>query len=288
MKRILCTIIACMITSAYVFAQNTAEDPAKKLKFRSGKISLPGGFAELNLPKELRYLDPKQTVIVLEDIWGNPKGSGEDTLGMICPVSVSPDDDNSWAIVITFEESGYIKDNDAEKINYDDLLKQMRKSISEENEERAKNGYDKIELIGWASSPRYDKSNHKLYWAKELKFGNSKSNTLNYNFRVLGRKGVLNLNAVAGMNSLKEIENKSALILSSVSFSKGNSYADFDSKSDKVAEYGIAALILGGTAVAAKAGLLKGLFVAILAAKKFIIIGLVALAGLLFKRFKKN
>jgi uncharacterized membrane-anchored protein len=290
MKRILCTLVALISSITFVSAQaqNNPDDLEKKLKFQTGKITLPGNVAELNLPKELRYLDPKQTVTVIEQIWGNPEGSGEDTLGMIFPATAGPSDDKSWGIVITFEDSGYVKDNDAEKINYNDLLKQMRKDIDDENKTRKENGYKPIKLIGWAAAPRYDKETHKLFWAKELNFGDSKSNTLNYNFRVLGRKGVLNLNAVAEMNVLKNIEKDSSKILSAVSFTKGNAYTDFDPKSDKVAEYGIAALIVGGTAVAAKAGLLKGLWIAIIAAKKFIFIGLAALGGFIYKIFKKK
>jgi uncharacterized membrane-anchored protein len=52
-----------------------------------------------------------------------------------------------------------------------------------------------------------------------------------------------------------------------------------------VAEFGIAALIAGGAAAAAKTGLLKSLWVGILAAKKFIIIGLIAAAGFVKKFF---
>jgi uncharacterized membrane-anchored protein len=289
MKRLLCTLTVLLFSLIFVSvqAQNNPDEIEKKLTFKTGKITLPGNIAELNLPKELRYLDPKQTVIVIEQMWGNPEGSGEDKLGMIFPASGGPADEKSWGIVLTFEESGYVKDDDAEKINYNDLLKQMRKDIDADNEARKESGYQPIKLVGWAATPRYDKANHKLFWAKELKFGDEKSSTLNYNFRILGRKGVLVLNAVAEMNVLKQIEKDSSKILSSVSFTKGNSYADFDPKSDKVAEYGIAALIVGGTAVAAKAGLLKGLWLAIIAAKKFVIIGLIALGGFLFKLFKK-
>lgn len=271
-----------------VQAQENREQLAKSLKYQTGKVPLPGKIAELNLPKDLQYLDPKQAAVVLEKIWGNPEGSARDTLGMIFPSSSGPLDENSWAIVITYEESGYIKDDDASKMNYDEILSQMKKDVVEANKERKKHGYEQVELVGWATPPHYDRESHKLFWAKELTFGDSKSNTLNYNFRILGRKGVLVLNAVAGMNSLKEIEKKSSLVLSSVSFTKGNSYADFDPQSDKVAEYGLAALILGGGAVAAsKAGILKGIWLAIVAVKKFVIIGLVALGGFLYKIFKK-
>lgn len=147
-----------------------------------------------------------------------------------------------------------------------------------------KEGYPPIELVGWAAAPRYDKQTHKFYWAKELKFGDSKEgNTLNYNLRILGRGGILELNAVAGMAQLKQIETATPDLLAMVDFNPGNHYADYKPGTDKVATYGLAALVAGG--IAAKAGLFKGLLVALLAMKKFLIVGAIAAFVLIKKIF---
>ena len=144
-----------------------------------------------------------------------------------------------------------------------------------------------MELLGWAAPPRYDSATHKLYWAKELKFGNETGNTLNYNIRMLGRRGVLVLNAVASMDQLSQIEQKTPEILSAIDFNQGHRYADFNPASgDKVATYGLAALVAGG--VAAKLGFFKAIWVAIIAAKKFIIIGVLAVAAWFRKLFRKK
>ena len=100
-------------------------------------------------------------------------------------------------MTIDYSEDGYVKDSDASKINYDDLLKKMQKGLAGENPERRKQGYPAITLVGWAAPPHYDAETHKLYWAKDLKFEGTDGDTLNYNIRMLGRKGVLELNAVA-------------------------------------------------------------------------------------------
>jgi uncharacterized membrane-anchored protein len=110
-----------------------------------------------------------------------------------------------------------------------------------------------------------------------LKFGGEKENTLNYNIRMLGRRGVLVLNAVASMQHLAQVEAATPVILTMVNFQDGHRYADYNSSTDKTATYGLAALVAGG--VAAKAGLFKGLWIAILAFKKVIILALIALAG---------
>lgn len=67
------------------------------------------------------------------------------------------------------------------------------------NEERRKQGFPTVRLIGWAEPPSYDQAANKMYWAKELAFSDSVARTLNYSIRILGRRGVLVLNAVAAM-----------------------------------------------------------------------------------------
>jgi len=69
-------------------------------------------------------------------------------------------------------------------------------------------------------------------------------------------------------------------------FDQGNRYADFNPKVDKVAAFGIAALIAGG--VAAKLGFFKLILVFLVAAKKFIIIAAAAVAAFFRKIFKRR
>src|SRR6185369_16086884 len=109
------------------------------------------------------------------------------------------------------------------------------------NEARKKEGYPTVDLLGWAASPHYDGPSHKLYWAKRLKFEGDDGETLNYNIRMLGRRGVLELNAVANVDQFGEIDKQTPQILGMIDFKEGNRYADFDPKVDKVAKYGIAA-----------------------------------------------
>jgi uncharacterized membrane-anchored protein len=193
---------------------------------------------------------------------------------------------NVWIVTINYNEDGYVKDTDASKINYDDLLKKMQQGIAENNKVRVEHGYQAITLVGWAAPPHYDSATHKLYWAKQLQFAGEQQDTLNYNIRMLGRKGVLELNAIAEIGQLAEIDRQTPQILGMVDFKEGSRYADFDPKSDKVAAYGIAALVAGG--VAAKLGLFKLLWVGLLAAKKFIIIGVIAAVGFARKFFKRG
>jgi uncharacterized membrane-anchored protein len=255
-----------------------------ELKFQQGVIPIGKNLAKITLPENFRYLDPDNTEKVLVDIWGNPPRNK--SLGMIVPADFKATGENSWGVIVTYEEDGHVKDNDAASINYNDLLKQMQEGTREANEERKKAGYEAIELVGWAESPHYDKTSHKLYWAKELKFGDNDENTLNYDIRALGRRGVLSLNAVAAMSQLKDVEKDMQAVLGFVEFNEGHRYKDYVDGTDKVAAYGVGALIAGG--LAAKAGLFKVLLAGLLAFKKFAILAVIGIVALLKKLLGKK
>ncbi len=252
----------------------------KSLRYREGEIKLGEGLALAHLTPGYHYLDAEQTEKVLTDMWGNPPG--QKTLGMIFAPGQTPLAPSAWAVILQYDADGYVKDDDAETIKYDKLLKDMQKAVREADEERVKHGYESFELVGWAEKPFYDKAEHKLHWAKELRFPGGTENTLNYNIRVLGRKGVLVLNAVSGMSQLSAVKEGLKPIMASVEFESGNRYSEFNPHMDKVAAYGIAGLVAGS--LLAKAGAFKLLLVALLAAKKFIVIGLLAVVAF-FRRF---
>jgi uncharacterized membrane-anchored protein len=257
---------------------------AATLQPQSGKIALKNGLATINLPDNFRYLSADDTATVLFKIWGNPPGPKP--LGMIVPDDFDPLANSSWAVIVTYDDDGYVKDEDADKIDYAKLLKQMQDGVHAENKERVENHYPPIELVGWAAPPVYDKASHKMYWAKEISFGGAAQNTLNYNIRVLGRHGVLVLNAIASMRDFAEIQKHVPDVVKMADFADGNRYADFNHSTDKVAAYGLAALVLGG--IAAKAGLFKVILIGLVAAKKFIIIGVAAAASYFRKFFKRK
>ena len=265
-------------------SREEAEAVAAALNYQGGEVVLANGLATLRVPEGMRYLNGTDANTVLVRLWGNPPAAKP--LGLLMPEG-NPLRDESWAVIITFDEDGYVKDEEAGKIDYNKLLKEMQEGTRESSQERVKQGYESVELIGWAATPRYDQAAKKLYWAKELKFGAYPEHTLNYDIRMLGRRGVLNLRAVAGIGQLREIEEKTPAILAAIDFNPGHRYADFSAAAgDKVAQYGLGALIAGG--VAAKLGFFKGLWVAILAGKKFVIIGVVALAAALRKFLRRK
>jgi uncharacterized membrane-anchored protein len=264
----------------------TAEEFEAKLGYRTGTISLPGGMATIRLPKSFRFLGEEGSRRLLTEGWGNPPDSAEGVLGMLVPARVSPLAREGWGIVITYEEDGYVNDSDAAGIDYNKMLKEMQDSTRAGNEERRKHGLEAVTLVGWAEPPSYDSAAHKLCWAKELAFAGDPEHTLNYNIRILGRRGVLVLNAVSGMGQLPSIRKETRNVLSAVEFEEGHRYQDFLPGKDKAAAYGITGLIVGATA--AKAGFFKALWLGLLAFKKFAVIGVMALGAALKRLFNRE
>jgi len=253
-------------------AQRKAFEAA--LAWKQGKVTVGDGLATLNVPPSFRYLDPADAERVLL-AWGNPPGSKN--LGMLFPTSLSPFDDGGWGVVISYTEEGHVDDEDAADIDYAEMLDEMKKDTEESNGARRQQNFGEVHLIGWAEPPRYDAKTKKMYWAKELDFG-GEQHTLNYDIRVLGRKGVLELSAVSSISQLAMVKAEMPKVLSFVEFTAGNTYADFTPGVDTVAAYGIGALVAGK--VAAKAGLFKIVLAGILASKKLILAGLVGLGAL--------
>ena len=280
-------LLVALSATAQEQEQITAEEFLASLNFQKGVITLPGGVASLDLPEGFHYLSPEDTENVLVTAWGNPPGN--ETLGMLVQ---SPDDilaDESWAVIIAYEEDGYVSDENADSVDYAEMLEDMQAGSREANAARVEAGYEEVELLGWAATPRYDQAANKLYWAKELRFGDIPVNTLNYNVRILGRKGVLVLNLVATMPQLQEIETAIPTVLAMTNFNPGHRYSDFDPSVDEVAAYGIGALVAGK--LAAKAGLFAKFGVLLVALKKFwifLIIGIGALLARVFRRARSK
>ena len=278
-------LATAIVSSTYAHAQEVTEPDSSYLAmvdsidhsfhYQRGTIVLQDGLATIEVPEGYKFMDAEQSDYVLTTLWGNPPS---EVLGMLFPEETSPLSDNlSYAVEISYSEEGYIDDEDAAEIEYDELLEEMQSDVLASNQARTAQGYPTLDLVGWAAPPFYDAENKKLHWAKEIKFEGAAENTLNYNIRVLGRKGYLTLNAIGDMDVLPEFQGKVDQILGSVSFNEGHRYGDFNPSVDKIAAYGIGGLIAGK--VLAK----TGLFVLLLKFWKVIALAVVAGFGVLRK-----
>jgi uncharacterized membrane-anchored protein len=263
------------------YAEPKAQQFVESLDYQDGLIPLGAGGVTLNVPNGFYFLSATHSQRVITEAWGNPPATAQGVLGMILPAGKTPLDD-AWGAIITYDEDGYVSDEEAASINYTDLLKSMQEGTEQANEERVKQGFPAIRLVGWASPPFYDRATHKLHWAKELEFNDSPQRTLNYDVRALGRKGVLRINFVAGMDQFAEIKGVIPAVMAMPEFAVGSRYQDFVPGVDKVAAYGIGGLIAGK--LLSKAGFFA---LALAFLKKGWILVVFALAGLfsLARRF---
>ncbi|MFZ1686896.1 MAG: DUF2167 domain-containing protein [Flavobacteriales bacterium] len=220
--------------------------------WQTGEVKLDNGVATLNIPSGFKFLDAEQSARVLVDHWGNPDAGG--TLGMIFPESDGVLSEGGFAFVVSYEEMGFVEDDDADDIDYDEMMSEFKKEDATDNQQRALRDFPPVYTIGWAAPPFYDKDKKVLHWAKELQFGDSAEvNTLNYNVRVLGRKGVLQLNAVSTMEELENVKANIPGVLAMAQFNDGFRYDQFDDNTDQVAALTVGGLVAGK--VLAKVGL---------------------------------
>lgn len=244
----------------------------------SGDVAVPQASAVLHLGKDYYYLPAAEARRVLVEGWGNPPETAEGVLGLVFPAGKTFLDD-VWGAVITYEPTGYVTDKDAASTDYESLIKEMKEGTEAVNEERTRQGYPAQHLVGWAQAPTYDPRSHSLVWAKNVQFEGQTDNTLSYDVRLLGRKGVLSLNMITGMSKLAETKQAAAKFAGAAEFQPGSRYADYQAGTDKKADYGLAGLVAAGAgvAVAKKVGLI-GIILAF--GKKFLILILALVAGL--------
>jgi uncharacterized membrane-anchored protein len=242
--------------------------------------------ALLKLPEGRVFIPQPQATKLLQAM-GNP-GEDPKLQGLVFPKG----EDQGWFMTVRYEDSGHIQDGDAKEWNADDLLKSYREGTEASNEERVKLGVPALEIIGWAEKPAYDDKNHRLAWAMSSREKGSSATDdqgVNYNTYLLGREGYFSMNLVTGLNELPQHKPEGQAMLGALAFNDGKRYEDFDSKTDHVAEYGLAALVLG--VGAKKLGLLAlgAAFFAKFAKLIFLgVLGFGAAAAKLFGRRKQS
>lgn len=256
------------------------------IRGEKGNIALPDYHSGIQVPDGYQYLDKAQAGHLLTDYWNNPED--EDVLGVLVPDTARIFYDVSIAYLVFYINSGYVSDKDAADIDYDDLLKDLQEVTAENNKERVANGYAALDLIGWAIAPKYDRKQHVLNWAKHLRVSGEEDtyDVLNYDIRVLGREGFVIVQAVADLEDCQAVEAAQAAICGSIRFDKGYTYADFDSRTDRLAEWTIGGLIAGK--VLAKAGLLAKLGVFLLKFWKLILVAVMAAGAPLLRYFRRK
>jgi len=239
-----------------------------------------GNQAEIKVPEGTRFTDAAGTRKMLE-MMHNPTGGGE--LGLLT------NNELDWFVIFEFEDIGYVKDADKEKLDGQAILDSLREGNEAGNEERKKRGWAPITIVGWHTAPFYNKETNNLEWC--IKGASEGHDIVNYNTRILGRAGVMSANLLVAPEALDATLPSIKTILKGFSYTEGQKYSEWKS-GDKIAKYGLSALVVGGAVgVAAKLGFLGKLAASMGKLWKFIIMGFIglgaALKGLLFGKKKE-
>ena len=204
--------------------------------------------AALKVPRGFVYVPPEEGGKLLTAM-GNRAGEG--LLGLVFPAG-----DAGWFVAMRFIKSGYVKDDDAKDWKADDLLKGLKEGTEESNSERRARGIPEIEVVGWVEPPAYDATTHRLVWSLSSRQKNEPAGAergVNYNTYALGREGYISMNLITTMSAIQAEKSIAHQLLAALDYNQGKRYEEFNSATDHIAEFGLAALV-GGIA-AKKLGL---------------------------------
>jgi uncharacterized membrane-anchored protein len=223
--------------------------------------------AQVTLPEGFLFADAAGTRRFLE-LTQNPSSGRE--LGTV----LRREGDSTWFVIFEFRDIGYVKDDDKDSLDASALLSSIKQGTEAGNAERKKRGWSTMEIVGWQRPPFYEQGTNNLTWA--IRGRSEGSETINYSVRLLGRSGVMDADLVLGPEQLAGALPEFNTLLEGFTFKDGHRYAEWRS-GDKVAAYGLTALVAGGAGAAiAKSGLLGKLWKAVVA-------GVVALLALVKK-----
>ena len=195
-------------------------------------------------------------------------------------------DNLRWEALFNFQSDGYVKDD--EKIDAVALLKSIKENTEDANKVRRERGWNEMAVDGWQTPPHYDTQSHHLEWAVNGKDLKTNEGVVNFNTRILGRGGVMSAVLLTDPDNLSASIKEFDSAITSFGYVPGQRYAEYK-PGDKLAKYGLAALVTGGAAaIAVKTGLWKVILTALVAGWKFIAAGCVALFSGLAKRFGRK
>jgi uncharacterized membrane-anchored protein len=274
-------LLICVISAALALTVSPLRGQDAKSKASPGMTEGPasvqmGKVAKIEVPAGYSFIDAK-TYQAFRKRAHEPVSGNE--MGLL----VSTNEDEDLTVVFEFSQDGYVKDDEKNKLDANKLLDSYRRGTAEANKQRKENGEPEIQVLGWEIPPKYNETTHNLEWAIRGSVGGQA--LLNYDTRLLGRKGVMTVTwIVEEPEKMAAALPKFQQLLSAYSFIPGETYAEYRS-GDKVAKYGLTALVVGGAAVgAAKLGLLTGLLVFLKKGWKLIVVAIAAV-GTAIKKF---
>ena len=259
--------------------QMSREEFLAQFDWQQGGDADLGKVAVIDLGNDYEALDGSDSLSLLQ-AFGNL--IEDEPSGLVKPL------DADWFVVFEYDKSGYVADDEKDELDADAMLKKMRDNEKLVNKELKEYGMPTQTTTGWAKEPFYNPDTNNLEWAIRFRTEGDEEETVNYRTKLLGRKGVMDVVLVCDPSELDGVLPRYQSLLLGFDYNSGQKYAEYKD-GDKLAEYGLTALVVGGAAaVGAKLGLFAWLAVAFKKFGKFIILGVVAIGVFLKKIFVGN
>lgn len=221
-----------------------------------------GDLGHLTIPQGCRFTDAKGAKAFMLLTENTP--SGDEVGALYCSTQAeagNPEDVRHWFATYEYDPSGYVRDDEKASLDAKAMLETMQEQQGRANKVRRKRGWDEITLDGWTHTPYYDEASHNLTWAVRVLASGDTS--INHSVRLLGRGGVLKVDLVSAPGTFDGALPIFNELIASTAFEPEHQYSAWRD-GDKVAEYGLTALVAGGAGAAAmKLGLFGKLWKAI-------------------------
>lgn len=228
-----------------------------------------GNVAQIDVPAGYRFTGAAGAA-KWSEMTQNPPDPSE--VGVLMPVN-----NFSWFLVFSYNEIGFVSDKERDQLDPDAILESLRQGTEAGNVERRRRGWTELTIAGWIVPPAYEDGTNRLIWATRCVSQGGEA--ANYDIRLLGRKGVMQVKLVASPNQVEKIVPQVNQLLEKFEFTTGNKYAEWQA-GDKVAAYGLTGLITGGAVIAAaKTGLLAKFFGFFAKFAKILIIAVIAMGA---------
>lgn len=201
-------------------------------------------------------------------------------------VGIIFDPNDSWVATMSFVADGYVSDEDSKQLDATAILQNIREGTDAANKDRQARGFKTLEIEDWIKPPNYDAATHRLTWALRTHLQDAETHFVNYNTRMLGREGYFALNMLTSVAAFAHDRDTADDLLSTLTFDTGKRFEDFNASTDKVAEYGLAALI--GVVAAKKLGLLAAAGLLLVKFGKITAIATAAIGSVMVRIFKRK
>jgi len=198
-------------------------------------------------------------------------------------------DNVRWMVDVTWIKEGYVRDGDAKEWQADAMLEELKEGTERGNAERLARGIPALDVTGWVEKPAYDSASHRLVWSLSLQDRGAPAGqpqTINYNTYALGREGYFSLDLITGSDTIGTDKLVARNLLGTLNYRPGKRYEDFSSSTDKVAAYGLGALV--GVVAVKKLGLLGLIGVFLLKIWKLAAVALVGAGGAVRRFFGRQ